>query len=63
MMISMNHSHTTSMKDHYHLHLVLVSYNFNLEETTWFVVSNPIPISYTIVEYFKDALKPPTVIY
>lgn len=27
------------------------------EETTWYIVSSPLPISYTAVEYFKDSLK------
>jgi carbonic anhydrase len=31
------------------------------EETTWYVISNPLPISYTVVEYFKDVLKPLSV--
>jgi hypothetical protein len=33
-----------------------------IEETTWFVTSNAVPISYTTVEYIKDALKAPNVI-
>jgi len=40
-------------------------YFFNhyfLEETTWFVTSSPLPISYTTIEYFRDILKPQTVI-
>jgi carbonic anhydrase len=27
------------------------------EEVTWFVISSPLPISYTTVEYFKDSMK------
>jgi hypothetical protein len=28
------------------------------EETTWYVVSKPLPISYTVVEYLRDVLRP-----
>lgn len=57
----------TLMKEALHLLLVKVN-NFNflihyfLEETTWFVTSSPLPISYTTIEYFRDILKPQTVI-